>query len=272
MMNKLNSPQSLWKRLLALGGAFALTGAALALPTVVNGSFSDNFASYPASACLTDAATFGAWTVGYAGFGCVSVVPSADYVQISPEASTAASQTHAALVLGPTFTNPVTFSATLNTVAQLRTGSAPNPWEVGWVVWDYTTDNNFYAFTPQPNGWELTKEDPAYPGAQRYLATGNSPMFPVGGTYVVTVTQTGTNSMSVSVNGKVITSFTDTQTPYTSGKIGLYSEDSTVRYTNVAVSATGAAPAPTPAPVASVPAPAPAAPPTNDPSRNHRHS
>jgi hypothetical protein len=256
MMNKINEPQALWKRLFLLVGVFALAGAALALPTVVNGSFSDNFSSYPAASCLTDGASFGAWNVSYAGYGCVSVVPSADYVQVSPEASTAASQTHAALVLGPSFMNPVTFSVTLNTVAQLRTGSAPNPWEVGWVLWDYTTDNNFYAFTPQPNGWELTKEDPSYPGSQRYLATGNTPTFPVGGTYTVTVTQTGTNTMSVSVNGKVITSFTDTQTPYASGKIGLYSEDSTVRYTNVAVNSAAAAPTPVPTPT---PAPAPVA-------------
>jgi hypothetical protein len=259
MMNEMKKPQALWKRLFALAGAFVLTGAALALPTVSNGSFADNFTSYPAAACLTDGATFGVWNISYAGYGCVSLAPSPGYVQVSPEVSTKASETHAALVLGPAFTNPVTFSATVTTVKQLRTGSAPNAWEVGWVLWDYTTDNNFYAFTPQPNGWELTKEDPSYPGAQRYLATGTSPAFPVGGTYVVTVTQTGTNSMSVSVNGKLITSFTDTQTPYTSGKIGLYSEDSTVQYTNVAVSA-AAATAPTPAPVpVPVPTPAPIA-------------
>ena len=47
------------------------------------------------------------------------------------------------------------FAATLNvrTQQQLRRGAAgaPNPWEVGWVVWHYTSNQRFYALTLEPH-------------------------------------------------------------------------------------------------------------------------
>jgi chitinase len=229
------------------------TGAA---PTVSNGVFVDGFKTYAANSCLSDGAAFGAWTVAFAGYGCVSTVPggSVGYVQMSPAASTSASQTHAGLILGPAFANPSTYSFSMKTVAQLRTGTAPNAWEVGWFVWDYADSSHFYYFQAKPNGWELGKEDPAYPGSQRFLATGSSPSFPVGTAYAVKLVQTATNAVSIYVNGTLLTSFTDTQTPYTAGKIGLYAEDASVQFESVSV-----APTPATAPV-TPPVTAPAAP------------
>ena len=85
-------------------------------------------------------------------------------------------------------------SANIVTTAQLRNkdntpptpnnpDSKPNPWEVGWLLWCFSPDPThpydpsptsnsnfrFYALCLKPNGWEVSKQDPAYPGGQRFL-------------------------------------------------------------------------------------------------------
>jgi hypothetical protein len=112
-------------------------------------------------------------------------------------------------------------TANILTRHQLRT-PVPNPWEVAWVLWHYTDDTHFYYLALKPNGWELGKEDPAYPGAQRYLATGSDRKFPIGSWYSTTIVQ----------RGAVIT-FTDGQRPYRSGHAGLYNEDADVRFDRI---------------------------------------
>jgi hypothetical protein len=204
-------------------------------------SFTDNFSSYTQNTCFADGTNFGSWTSVFSGFGCVKVGSSGNqsWVDESPQVSTSSTESHSSLVVGPSFSNALTFSVTVNTVAQLRQGSQPNPWEVGWVVWHYTDNSHFYYFIAKPNGWELGKEDPAYPGNQRFLATNDQPAsFPIGVPYKITITQTAENTISVTVNGSPITTFTDTQTPYTSGRIGLYTEDAHVEFSNVSTSST----------------------------------
>lgn len=86
------------------------------------------------------------------------------------------------------------FSANIITLKQLRNKdntpptddnptSQPNPWEVGWLLWCFSPDPThpydpsptsnsnfrFYALCLKPNGWEVSKQDPAYPGGQRFL-------------------------------------------------------------------------------------------------------
>src|SRR5207253_287279 len=166
-------------------------------------------------------------TNAFSGYGCVKAVTDGfkEFLQQAPAASQSPAETHSSLALGPSFAAPFTYSVNMKTVAQLRQGSAPNAWEVGWVIWNYIDNTHFYYFTPKPNGWELGKEDPAYPGAQRFLATGSSPVFPIGAWYAVKIVQVQ-NVITVYVDGRLITTFTDTQSPYASGKIGLYNEDS----------------------------------------------
>ena len=224
--------------LLASSGNQSVCAAAVTAPGGPGpvAALNENFSSYAKNACLADGTAFGPWTSSFGGYGCTSVKTDgvSSWLDESPFASVSAAETHSSLVLGPSFAAPMSLSVDVKTAAQLRTNTPPNPWEVGWVFWGYADNTHFYYFQPKPNGWELGKEDPAYPGAQRFLATGSTPVYPVGGTYTVKIVQ-NQNVMTVYVNGALVTTFTDTERPYASGRIGLYNEDSNVRFTNVVV-------------------------------------
>ncbi len=222
------------------GDSIFTTGAAPTAPTATTNAFSDDFASYPKNTCFADGTSFGPWLSAFSGYGCVKTATDASgsYLEEAPQASATPSQTHASMVLGPQFSGPINYALTMETVAQLRTGSAPNPWEVAWIAWNYADDVHFYYFTLKPNGWELGKEDPAYTGAQRFLASGSAPLYPIGVRYAVRVIQNASNVISVFVNDKLLTTFTDTERPYTAGRIAFYNEDSQVRARSVAVNIT----------------------------------
>ena len=223
-----------------------LLSAAVAPPAAA--AFSDDFSSYAVDVCLPDGAAFGPWTALFNGYGCTAVRSDGSrfWLEERPFPSASPSETHASMVLGPSFAaSTMTLTADMRTVAQLRTGSPPNAWEVAWIAWNYSDNVHFYYLTLKPNGWELGKADPAYPGAQRFLATGSSPVFPVGTEHAVKIVQTGA-VIEAYADGALLTTFTDAERPYLSGRIGLYNEDSQVRFSDVAVT-TGAPAAAAPA-------------------------
>ena len=229
---------------LAASGDNTFMTAAPTTPPTSAISFTDDFSSYVKNTCFADGASFGPWLVAFTGYGCVKTATDAEgsYVEEIPIASVMPAETHASMILGPQFSGPIIFALTMKTVAHTRTGSNPNPWEVAWVAWNYTDNTHFYYLALKPNGWELGKEDPAYPGAQRFLATGSSPIYPIGSWYNVRILQDSSNVISVYVDNKLITIFTDTERPYTSGRIAFYNEDAQVRLRNVAVNVTAPAP------------------------------
>ena len=180
------------------------------------------------------------WTTVHHGYGKVSCTRGT--VRLSPKTSTSSDETHAALatVDGVNIEENATqtISATMRTDTQLRTGDDPNPWEVAWFLWNYADDQHFYAVVHNPNGWEISKEDPAYPGAQRFLASGDSPTFPVGSAFDITVTITTAEdavTMTVSVGGAELATVTDRESPYPSGAVAAYTEDATITVGPVAV-------------------------------------
>ncbi len=180
---------------------------------------------------------YGGWIPVWNGYGSIGVTADpavGNVLTLSPEAATEPSDTHSALVTTAATQGDLDFSVNVQTVRQLREGSAPNPWEVGWVLWHFTDNTNFYYFILKPNGWELGKEDPAYPGNQRFLATGSSPALVVGSWHTIEVQQVGA-TMTVSVDGNPVVTFTDTQNPYTSGSVGLYCEDSVVNFADPSI-------------------------------------
>ena len=184
-------------------------------------------------ACLTQGEDFGAWTVRFDGYGCVAVGGQGRLasLEMGPKAAQKDYMTHAPLVLGPQYGSRMVMHTRFETTAQLRNGT-PNPWEVGWVIWQYTNDERFYYFIPKPNGWEVGKRDPAYPGGQRFLGSGSERTFPIGHTYGVTIVQVD-EMIAVFVDGQEIVRLRDEESPYRKGRIGIYAEDATVKVHSV---------------------------------------
>lgn len=185
----------------------------------------------PLGSCLADGTQLGIWRSEFAGYGCNAVIATGGErgLQVSPKASQKPDETHAALFVGPTFGGDLSFKCGVRNLAQLRTGSSPNPWEVGWVVWSYQDKAHFYYFVLKPNGWELGKLDPAYKGGQRFLASGDDPLVTLGLRHEVQVEQHGA-TLKVAVDGKDLTTFTDRERPYVGGRVGVYCEDAAVQF------------------------------------------
>jgi hypothetical protein len=205
--------------------------------------FAEDFESLQLDTNWSEGAQYGQWNTVYTGFGTVGIENDQTNVLMeSPKAATTPGESHAALVVSvPTF-GDLDLTVQMKTVMQLRTNSnspfngasAPNPWEVAWLLWHYTDNVHFYYIALKTNGWELGKEDPNYNGNQRFLTSG-SVGYPPGVWNTVRVRQVG-NSITVFVDGAQLTSFVDDERPYTSGSIGLYTEDAYVHFDNVMVS------------------------------------
>jgi hypothetical protein len=171
------------------------------------------------------------WRVVFTGHGQVTGTTQGRAILLAPERTTAPGVTHAALVVSAQRYRDFTATVTVRTLRQLRQGTAgaPHPWEVGWVLWHYTSNRSFYALTLEQHGWVLSKQDPAYRGDERFLASGRTPGFLVGRPHQMQITQTGP-TITIRADGHLLTRFTDTQRPYLTGSLGLYSEDSKARF------------------------------------------
>lgn len=181
----------------------------------------------------------GPWTLVFDGYGEAS--GDADRVRLGPRVAADHDVTHGALAVDATAPADVRMTGTVTTVEQLREGT-PNPWEVGWMLWRYTDPDHFYALAVKPNGWELSKQDPAYPGKQRFLASGDTPVHPTGRGYRVEIVAVGP-TMTVRVDDTVLATVTDGERPYLTGGVGLYTEDAVVDFTRVRTERTATLPA-----------------------------
>ena len=214
----------------------------------------DNMGYYPSGACYADGQIFGNFQDIFNGYGssCIVQYGNVKLLDLKPKASTSPGETHAALTTtNASFSNNYTIIAQYATLRQLRTGSAPNPWEVGWLLWNYTDNNHFYNLVLRPNGWEIDKEYVDNNGvqSQQYLATGSNYTFPILHWYYPQVIQTVNNGIptfTVKVfigNGfQTLATVTDNGTSvsgkaYTSGKIGFYDEDSETWFAGLYVTA-----------------------------------
>ena len=195
----------------------------------------ENFEAYRAGERWLDGEQHGQWRADYDGYGTTQVINEGGYaLSLSPRSAREPEVTHGGLVTTVKEFEDIDLTTQLRTVRQLRVGGTPNPWEVAWVLWHYTDDHHFYSLVLKPNGWELGKEDPAYPGAQRYLATGTTPSFPIGVQHTVRVRQVR-DTVTVWANGELLTTYTDNERPYSGGRVGLYTEDAQVTFDSVVV-------------------------------------
>ncbi len=193
--------------------------------------FADDFEGLPLGVPWADGTTHGAWYSRFNGYGAVAVETDGDRVlSLSPKAATTPGATHAALVQSTMRFGDVDFSVQVKTVTQLRTPT-PNAWESGWVLWHFTDDTHFYYVALKPNGIEVGKEDPAYPGAQRFLVTLSNPSFAIGQWHTVRVKHVGA-TFTIWIDGALVTTFTDNERPYTGGAVALYTEDADVHFNN----------------------------------------
>jgi hypothetical protein len=206
----------------------------------------DDFEPYPV-AVWPEGGTVGNWLALYGRQG-IEGVPGARRHYLEPPPSISPGETHAALTVSDrVFSGDIEYRVVVNTQRQLRQGTPPNPWEVGWVIWNYQGAAQFYYFIVKPNGFELGKADdtganpsgPAcswpeyvnckYPGAQRYLRTGSTPTFPIGVDYAIVIRQVGA-TITASVDGTQLATFTDTDNVLTWGRVGHYAEDARALY------------------------------------------
>jgi hypothetical protein len=182
----------------------------------------------PVTLQLPDGSTYGSWRVVFNGMGPVRIEDHV--IGLHPKSSERPDETHAALIVSRAAYTDVEYEARVYTHRQLR-DAAPNPWEVAWLVWSYSDPTHFYYLALKPNGWEVGKADPAYQGAQRFLATGPT-AYAVGTWHEVHVSQEGP-TFSVTVDGQPLATVTDAERPYLRGAIGLYTEDAEVSFADV---------------------------------------
>ena len=147
---------------------------------------------------------------------------------------TAKSQTESALVLTTQEFEDFKLSVDVRTDKQTRQNNAPNPWEVGWVIWKWNDNNNFYYFLLRTDGAEAGKYDGGVnPVDQRILKTSSSFKASIGEWMHWDIIAKG-NHITVIVDGTTVFDFDDTSS-FNSGTIGLYSEDAEVSFDNVAI-------------------------------------
>jgi hypothetical protein len=177
------------------------------------------------------------WRVVYDGYGKVGVeeTETGEPVHyLSPMRPERPEETHAALKISTKSYRDLQLTLRVRTVRQLRQKSTPNPWETAWVIWHYRDDQHFYYLTLKPNGWEIGKRDPSYPGSQRFLVSDKLPIYYFNTWYDIRVIQVG-RTIAVWVNGQPLARFTDDQSPYTEGNVGLYAEDAYAQFADVQV-------------------------------------
>jgi hypothetical protein len=174
----------------------------------------------------TDGSVHGPWRAIFNGEG--HNLASGDAIVLEPRPARSATETHAGLIVSRLSYTNIDYSSRIETLHQLRLNDEPNPWEVGWLIWNYTDRHHFYYIALKPNGWEVGKADPGYPGNQRFLATGPE-TFPVGYGHDVRIMHRG-DSFRIWVDGRLLINFTDQERPYSAGSVGIYTEDAVVRY------------------------------------------
>lgn len=177
------------------------------------------------------------FSVIYDGYGAVDIQNST--IVLEPKVATQPSETHAALVKSDTtYTGDYTFSATMRTEAQLRTGTAPNPWEVGWIAFGYKPDGTFKYLILKPNGYGIELGEFLGGTTQNFLWTSDfgADDFPIGRDYRVEVRVRG-ETIEIWIDGARRISYRQTQKDRlsTDGAVAFYAEDARVVFSEMQV-------------------------------------
>lgn len=179
------------------------------------------------------------WDVIYNGFGNVSF--DAEGILMEPLAASAASETHASLLLSTLTENcPIQdfiLDVHANTEQQLRQTDSPNAWEVFWIFFNYRNtpsgkETNYFIL--KPNGIELGKAFEEI--GQTFIYTHTSPTLNIGENYHYKIEKRG-NELWIYINDEMVLNYKGNQTNDSiylhPGSIGLYTEDARVRVSSV---------------------------------------
>lgn len=193
------------------------------------------------------------WTVQFRGGGTAGVhtpTSSTDTTLVAfqtPQVAASSGQSFSALVTSNSNYTDFTLEFDVRTIAQIRTGSAPNNWEVAWIFWHWTDNSHQYYFTPKMSGTEMGKTDTG--GTQIIMATTGAGDFSLtlGQWYHVKIVVIG-NHFKAYINGTLHIDYTDLgqggfpstsnfppSTALYSGKVGMYCEDSQVEFDNISI-------------------------------------
>lgn len=155
---------------------------------------------------------------------------------LASQAPASPGETHSALLTSPALSGDLAFAYTATTLRQLRTGSAPNPWEVAWSMFRFRDLESYYWFILKPNGWELGKKQGS--DRQIFLVTGSAPTLSVGQPNRIRIATSGAR-IRVSVDGAPVVDYLDPSPLPAGGSIGLYEEDSSVRFQDLTLTSDG---------------------------------
>lgn len=208
--------------------------------------FSDDFSAYsPRNACLANTTVLGPWEVlwGSTGDGgCTQLTGPDEYASVleqKPATATSSGQTFSAVTTGPSYSGTFSFSCLIRTVAQLRTGSAPNNWETAWVFWDFAfphpggSGTDCYYYIIKESGTEFGRLNN---GTQTILATTGNNLNPAlwHNVYVTQTVSGGSTAIAVYLDGAGTADITYTDSGaqvLTGGALACYCEDSRVHFT-----------------------------------------
>lgn len=216
---------------LCLAALPALAAASRPLTRPPAPLFREDFSSYLPGRCAKEGSALGPWTVVFTGYGCARVegAMAERRLHLDTRRSSRRRGLMALLMTGPRFAAPLVLRARLQTESRV----GPETWKAAWLAWSYADRRHFYYFIPKEDGWELGKRDPAYPGGQRFLATGRTPAVPLGRWADVEVRQDEENLITVSLDGRVIARVRDRERPYPAGRIALYVEGAHAHFADV---------------------------------------
>ncbi len=195
------------------------------------------------TAALSAAINENDWEMVYNGYGNISF--SDGSVTLFPKASLSAGETHSALIITKQNYTSYNVSITANTMKQLRQNSAPNPWEVFWIFFNYepigSVAKNTNYFILKTNGVELGTASASV--AQQFLFTNTNPQLSVNQFYkydLVFHSGVSDGTVDIYINDTFIVTYkndANNKKLYTdSGRIGLYCEDSQVQIVDFTIS------------------------------------
>ena len=173
------------------------------------------------------------WEEVYNGYGSNTYQSGA--WRLRPMSASQPHETHASLVLGkPEMSGNYRLFVQMTPVAQLRTGSTPNPWETGWITFGYNPDGTFKYLILKPNGLELGEFLGGY--NQNFLYTSSDFLFPIGQQYNVAI-YVKDGWIVTYVNGVRVMRYRMNERDLlnTAGRFGWYAEDAEVIYANANV-------------------------------------